>query len=122
MDELRSAAEKATPGPWEVYGPWHEGERPGIEAPTPSVVVYGHPEDDAGVQEPADAAYIAAANPSEILRLLDRLDTVEAAARAVLAEAEPDDNFEGEFVDWLVPDEQIAALRAVLDEPKGDAR
>ena len=37
-----------------------------------------------------------------------------AAARNVVDKAEPDDNFDGEFVDFLVPFEAIEALKAAL--------
>ena len=44
---------------------------------------------------------------------------VEAAARAVVAQAETDDNFEGEYVDWLVPAVAFEALRAALTSTEG---
>jgi hypothetical protein len=40
-------------------------------------------------------------------------DLREAALR-VLAEAETDDNWDGEFTDYLVPAEAVDALRAAL--------
>ena len=43
------------------------------------------------------------------------------AALAVLDNAETDDNFEGEYLDWLVPEEQIVALRAALAASPADS-
>lgn len=47
--------------------------------------------------------------------LLDALVPVYEAARRL--RAEPDDDFDGQFVDYLVPHDDVAALRAALGEP-----
>ena len=75
---LRAAAEAATPGPWAVatWGPvltkaWVDYDAD-PNAPTPELWLC-----IAG-QSPEDSAYIAAANPSVALALLDRLNAAEA--------------------------------------------
>ena len=51
---------------------------------------------------------------------LDDLERLRAAAQAVLDRAEPDDDFEGSLLDYLVPADAIAVLRAALAaEPTG---
>jgi hypothetical protein len=77
-EALREAAEKATPGPWRRSGSW-------IMAPSRYLVaLWG----EGWKVEEADATYIAAANPTTILALLDRL---QAAERVVEAARELDD-------------------------------
>ena len=88
---LRAAAEAATPGPWAVatWGPvltkaWVDYDAD-PNAPTPELWLC-----IAG-QSPEDSAYIAAANPSVALALLDRLNAAEAERdrlAAALARAE----------------------------------
>lgn len=73
-EELRALAEAATPGPWEVVGE--------------SVVTDGNAATVAVIEAPdyeEDAAYIAAANPTAVLDLLDRLAAAEARASAAEA-------------------------------------
>lgn len=41
------------------------------------------------------------------------------AARRVVNEAETDDNWDGEYIDFLVPADALAALRAALDPEVG---
>lgn len=96
LQQLRQAAEKATPGPWRVevdpYGQTDKDGNPrvwGVYGPE-STVDYGDGcersepriiETDCGVYEPEwnDAAYISIANPTTVLALLDQLAAVTAA-------------------------------------------
>lgn len=81
-------ANKATPGPWEVY---NAGTFPGIEAPNKnvSVIIWGDKKDDGGVraghQKPGDAnaAFIAQSRtlcPAACSALLIAIEVLEAAA------------------------------------------
>lgn len=77
--DLRKLAEAATPGPWSADA-WKKILVDGVSADVGSidaalVLMDGAP------QLTADAAYIAAANPTTILSLLDRLEKAEAEAR-----------------------------------------
>lgn len=80
---LRALAEAATPGPWEAddHGFWRwtdEAARQG------EYVLCAEYEYDTGVTmqcSDADAAYIAAASPDAILRLLDERDALAVDAR-----------------------------------------
>lgn len=69
-------AVKATPGPWNVGGDFVTGPSitPGYEHAR--TIVASTESDGEGK---ADAAYIAAASPTAILALLDRLDALETA-------------------------------------------
>ena len=49
-----------------------------------------------------------------------RLRKIEEAAQDLLANAEPDDDFDGQYIDWIVPDAQRNALRAAI--AAGDER
>lgn len=82
---LRKLAEAATPGPWQEEGRdvdhdkmLARGDNPGDSVGL-GCDVEGPPEGWMRGQfhRHADAAYIAAANPAAILRLLDRLEAVE---------------------------------------------
>ena len=46
------------------------------------------------------------------------VERMRKAAKRVVAEAETDDNWEGEYTDFLVPGDAFDALRAALEEPK----
>ena len=85
LDALAALAEAATPGPWHVQldSVYPEGRQPGWQ-PTP---VEGGAIDArwpilAGENQRADAAYIAAADPTTILALIDRLRAAEAVCEA----------------------------------------
>lgn len=58
------------------------------------------------------------AGPAHVTALLASLDALvpvyEAAKRL---RAEPDDDFDGQFIEYLVPADDVAALRAALGEP-----
>ncbi len=58
---------------------------------------------------PEREAFVAAASPDVVIGLLDRLDAVEAAARETMDECARNGI-------------STPALRAVLDEPKGDGK
>ena len=87
--ELRELAEKATPGPW--YSQYGEENTPAEEPPQwngemyitgiPGTAQYDQSSYVATVgyngSGEADAAYIAAANPSRIIELLDRVEKLE---------------------------------------------
>lgn len=49
--------------------------------------------------------------------MTDQTEPLRAAAQRVVDLAEPDDNWDGEYIDYLVPDEAISALRAALATP-----
>lgn len=81
-DELRKAAEAATPGPWQQ----HLVDDTTVTSTTLDVCCTfpdGGRNDDVDFAAPveqheANAAYIAAANPKAILELLDRIAALEA--------------------------------------------
>lgn len=79
---LREAAERATPGEWELW----PARYPGIEAPGHSIVVYGRNGEECGVRGTpdrarTDAAYIVAAQPRVMLALLDDVAAKDARIR-----------------------------------------
>lgn len=95
LKSIRAAAEAATPGPWEAAGPsfgtplpkyLNEVGRINDDEMFEEVCVSPSPEDDACS---ADMNYIATANPTAILALLDRLEAAEKDAaryRAIAAD------------------------------------
>jgi len=90
LDALQAAAEAATPGPW-----WDRSDEYGQSAPHYGEYGWSVPGCPAGETEDspqgrADAAYIAAADPTTILALIRRVRDAEAerdkcAAAAVAA-------------------------------------
>jgi hypothetical protein len=72
-DELRAKAEAATPGPW--WTGMHDGFSHTVEGSEAD----SHPVAQRLIQP--DAEYIAAANPSVVLALLDALDAAHAEAK-----------------------------------------
>ena len=103
---LLKLSQEATPGPW-LAKEW--GGDATVWKANGSHMIVGdaiyHPENV------ATAAYIAAASPDVVAALV----RVALAAQAAVDRAEADDDFDGQYVDWLVPDEAIAALRAALE-------
>lgn len=86
LDELESKARAATPGPWEADLKGFESgvERKDTEAAPGEMVVYVPPNADcqckrcdAGCLEEKDAAFIAAANPATVLRMVELLREAE---------------------------------------------
>lgn len=84
-DELRELATAATSGPWEaaecgghlvMAGPLAENS-PGYIRGGRGQIAEMNDDDEDGFQQEANAAFIAAANPSVILALLDALDSAE---------------------------------------------
>ena len=81
--ELRELAQAARPGPWErdicqIDKMWLKGRLQECVTNQDAIVMAVTAEDD------ATAEYIAAANPATVLQLLDEIDrlrTIEAAAR-----------------------------------------
>jgi hypothetical protein len=112
IDRLRELDSAATPGPWKEYLRGY-------------VVADASPQDDAtpddevgtyfsaelyGPNIDADAALIP-----EARNALPKLLAIAEAARDVLENVSPDDDHEGAFLDYLVPFEEIEALRKALD-------
>lgn len=73
-EQIKAAAQAATPGPWEtVAGPFntHVSSRSGFVVGGEGMASYG--------QDVINAHYIAAANPAVVLELIARLRAAEAA-------------------------------------------
>ena len=88
---LREAAEGATPGPW-IADIRTDGrawiDMPGIDNHALSLHGFG-----------ADAAYIAAANPTTILALIERLEAAEGAVERCRALADEWESLLGGYID-----------------------
>jgi hypothetical protein len=106
IDRLRELDSAATPGPWSYFISSYDNGTMFIT-------------DDASGDEQtvradwlseADAALIA-----EARNALPKLLAIVEAARDVLENVSPDDDHEGAFLDYLVPFEEIEALRKALD-------
>lgn len=83
LDGLRALAEKATPGPWEADGnevsqhwsrpePWKT-----VASSEVACMSYCYGGSGRGIENEADAEFIAAANPSTVLALVDRAESAE---------------------------------------------
>lgn len=83
--ELREAAEKATPGPWEYY-PGNTSIEYNVDSMVEDQgsIVYVDSGDFTQKQTDLNGAFIAAANPATVLALLDELE----AAKKRIAELE----------------------------------
>lgn len=88
LTALRALAEKATPGPWEAFEDSDEhlaGCPPTMEwlvtATDPGEEFYEEIINWGNRGRREDAEFIAAANPSVVLALLDRLERAEAAIK-----------------------------------------
>lgn len=108
LDEVRALAEKATPGPWFSVGqPWlpHDTEPYVIDkSPDPhagTIIcdfvtadiagVDGEPEEDGWRgRNNANAAYIAALDPTTIKRIVDAAEALEISHALVQKQAEDD--------------------------------
>lgn len=94
LTALRELAEEATPGPWEALGRSIEQMYWNAEFPENPVSCevecssYCYGGTGRGVGRSEDSQFIAAANPTTILALLDRLERAEAAIERAKAEAE----------------------------------
>lgn len=77
---LRALAERATPGPWEAEGDY---KSPDILA-CGQVVAVTIASDMKPPVDKANAEFIAAANPSAVLALLDEADRLRRALRHIL--------------------------------------
>ena len=86
LDGLRALAEKATPGPWEADGnevsqhwsrpePWKT-----VASSEVACMSYCYGGSGRGIENEADAEFIAAANPSTVLALVARVRAAEARA------------------------------------------
>lgn len=73
---LRAAAEKATPGPWEMKRSFIS---PDIISPVGLVVAVTIASDMKPSMDEANAAYIALANPAAVLALLDDVERMREA-------------------------------------------
>lgn len=84
-EKLRKLAEAATPGPWDYYRPHPNYRAYAVDRVMPG----GHLGEDVAttgdVYAEENGAYIAAANPTAVLDLLDQLDAAEAKLAAVRA-------------------------------------
>ena len=118
IDTLRKVAEAATPGEWRTWaGPRQAFLEADDAAGEPYVFAKGY----ASPRDDANLAYIAAANPTAVLDLLDRLAVAEAAVARCRALADECDDHPAtaECADddgWRCPECTIArAIRAALD-------
>lgn len=110
--ELRRLAEAATPGPWLVdkkYFAFVTDANGNDVAQAESLVQVKDVE-----QSVLDAAYIAAANPSAVLALLDRLDLALIAIERCKATMEAMHPATG------MPDEDVSRLYNAMMEALGD--
>ena len=119
LTEFRALAERATPGPWSAYKDsdgfggydWTVGED--IEK------VAQHLEKD-------DAAWIAAASPTAIIALIDRLEGSELSLRVVTDRLEEAEDALRPFADAVsnpdaeVDDNDYLRAAAYFDAPAGE--
>ena len=79
LNQLRDLAQAATPGPWRVEAQGHAEQEVArvnnLEVAPPDSVELAHCA--------TDAAYIAAVSPDVVLGLIDEVDKLRAASRAV---------------------------------------
>ena len=115
--ELRELAEKATPGPWNNDGPyWHDRRDGEVDCtgcvttdPERKIVATPAP---ANANGNADCAFIAAADPSTVIALLDRLAAAEAIIRGFAEYAVMFEHRPGDMPDINVGVVSLADLRA----------
>lgn len=91
LSALRAKAEEATPGPWTVvrdpvkhWPAWVEGPSTHPSIPSPDVVCSPSYSDRFSEDDVKNMEYIAAANPTTILALLDALEEARAAYKKPL--------------------------------------
>ena len=92
ITELKELAEKSTPGPWKSRKGFHDGTVE-IFAPDKDIKPPFYPTELASVeadrkQGKANAKFIAAANPAEILELIANLEDAQGEIRALRATEE----------------------------------
>lgn len=131
LDELERLAKAATPGEWRVIsdhpvlaiGAAHSHYRVVQTANQNNVKRYGRSEPWHGIPSEANAAYIAAANPTTILSLITRLRDAEAALKpfADAAEAYEPEEGDDKYPAWA-HDFPIGALRQARRALEGDGR
>jgi len=97
LTALRAAAEAATPGEW-----WARGQY--VRAGVSRLV---------GCDIPADATFIAAANPTAVLGLLDEFEALRAAVERV--EALADRWADNDQVPWEANFIEAEQLRAAIE-------
>ncbi len=73
MAELRALAKAATPGPWLIQKPYTQEVRHPAGGPLGGTGEVCEPHRE------QDAAFIAAANPTVIVQLLDMIDSLRSA-------------------------------------------
>jgi hypothetical protein len=112
LAELRRLAEAATPGPWtqiwehsDPEGPYPAGVKANDDEPNNWIL---RNDDDLGTEIGLNDAYIAAANPQTILRLLDLL--TPGALAAALVEVEDDGWFGPDYTPGRTAEAILAAL------------
>jgi hypothetical protein len=112
--QLKNAAAKATPGPWNT---WNDGDSWSVATMSMTTknticYIYGN---RAQSQKPNDARFIAVCSPDNITALLERIEALEAAeARAARLEAEREQNAER----WLADKSSLETCRDVLRKAK----
>lgn len=84
--DLKEKALAATPGPWSVV----TGKQR-LVGPCPGKAVANCSYDNGPIEE-ANAAFIAAANPSTILSLLEERDRLRAALKQIVLDVEAGDD------------------------------
>lgn len=123
LEALRKLAEAATPGPWEATG-WAPKDADWLEPPncivdSPHGLIADTSESD---RDEADAAFIAAANPTAVLSLCDRVAALERELRSaedkiVGYKANHEITYAAFLKEERRADAAVAALRsAVADE------
>lgn len=94
ITELKELAEKATPGPWEAIsrGAYWDEEEGDVDAVSGPEIIGAEFVEPLSNQQTTrghcwyrDAAYIAAANPAEILELIAKLEDAQGEIRALRA-------------------------------------
>lgn len=120
IERLREIAAKATPGPWRKS--LFEGDDGTPHIGDFGWTVYGCPagETEDSEQGRADADYIAEADPSTVLALLDRLEAAEAAVERVRALADECDRRTTREPDRVLTF-WARRLRAALDADAAEA-
>ena len=126
IKELRRLAQAATPGPWYVTGKLTRYVEARIDGGLiQEVAACGPTKADGGYgpQQEANARLIAAANPTAISELLDRLEAAEKerdALRSVLAEFQYGAAVANETIKALQAkiEAMEKRLRLILEEPE----
>ena len=122
LTEFRALAERASPGPWEPWDSLYVGMKAAIVQPAANPL-----RTIAEVRTNFDdAKFIAAASPTAVLALIDRLERAEAVVESLHAQAvnvdnngspDPDQYTLGYEEAWAMVRKEIAAY---FDAPAGE--